>query len=475
VNCAHARAQLAAYRRGDWSSAQMRALSEHLATCPACRKVETEYRHVGESLRALPTFTPDASFRDRVFAAIAIERERLGPAAMRASRATTEPSLPVVRAPIALSRPRRRLGPVPIAAMVAAAVLLVSFVAMQWVSGHNAANIAANIGRQPSATNAQSRLNSYLPDQRFFQVTEVRATRDWLAYVAGDGAGSTMLFVLDRHSGRTHTILTSPASGQVTMISLSAHWVTWSVTSPAGWTVSAAPLKGASAWRPQPIMQSATSTLTGAWANDSEALVAISAGGEATLQRISIASSATSAIVIATGSHQGAIIASPSMTSDTVYWADVWSDMQGSLHSAIWSQSATGAGPITQAGGEAYSPIVVGGSLLWISATHALTIDIKGDAAAIVAGMAQANGKLVALNVKSGQSVTLANDIAASSVRAGGGIALWTNGATIQGYALNSRQSLAENSLIAHAHIAGATTDSLAWFDGSHIVVYRLS
>lgn len=475
MNCAHARAQLATYRRDDWSPSQMLVLSEHLATCPACRKVENEYRRVGESLRALPTFTPDASFRDRVFAAIAIERERLGPAAMRASRATTEPQLPVVRAPIPLSRPRRRLGPVPIAALVAAAVLLVSLVAMQWVSGLNAANIGANINKQPSVTSSQGRLNSYLPDQHFFQVTEVRATRDWLAYVAGDGAGSTMLFVVERHNGHTHAILTSPASGEVKLVSLTAHWVTWSVTSAAGWTVSAAPLKGASAWRPQPIMQSASSTLTGAWANDSEALVAISAGGEATLQRISIASSATSAIVIATGSHQGAIIASPSMTSDTVYWADVWSDMQGSLHSAIWSQSASGAGPIAQAGGEAYNPVAVNGSLLWINATRALTIDPKGGATAIVAGMAQANGKLVALTVKSGQSVTLANDIAASSVRVGGATALWNSGATIQGYTLDTHQSLAQSKLLTHATVASATSDSLAWFDGSHIVVYRLS
>src|SRR5579859_4893247 len=99
LNCREARAQLAAYRRDDWAPEQMRALREHLATCASCRQVEARYRQVGESLRLLPTIMPDASFRDRVFAAIALERERLGPAAIRASRATTEPSLPVVRAP----------------------------------------------------------------------------------------------------------------------------------------------------------------------------------------------------------------------------------------------------------------------------------------------------------------------------------------------------------------------------------------
>lgn len=474
MNCTVARAQLAAYRRDDWAPDEMRALSEHLATCAACRLVEFRYRQVGESVRQLRTIIPEPSFHDRVMTAIALERERLGPAALRASRATTEPSLPVVRTPLPLTRAPRRLGPVPLAAMVAAAVLLVSLVAMQWMSGVNAGNIAANIGRQTSAVNAQSRMSSYLPDQRFYQIADLRATRDWVAYVASNGSGSMMLYVVDRHKHGVHTILTAPASGHVALVSITAHWVTWTVTSAAGWTVSAAPLTGSDAWRAQTIMQDTTSTFSGAWASDNEALVAYSAGGEATLQRMSLSASATSAVVIATGSHPGAVITSPSMTGGTVYWADVWADMQGALHSAIWSETAAGPTPVTQAGGEAYSPLAVSGTLTWISATHALTAGAAGGSAGIVAAASQASGKLMTLSLKTGQTATLASETPAASVRVGGSTALWMANSKVQGYDLSANRALSENSLMVHAQVAGVTGDALSWFDGSHIVVYEL-
>ncbi len=453
----------------------MRALSEHLANCASCRQVEAAYRRVGESLRLLPTLTPDASFRDRVFAAIAAERQSLGPAAMRASRAETEPSLPIVRAPVAIPRARRRMGPVPLAAMVAAAVLLISLVTMQWVSGLSSNNLTASLSRGANAAAAQSRMSSYLPDQRFFQVSDVRATQAWLAYVASDGAGSTMLFVVDRHTGASHTLLATPETGSVTLVSLSSHWIVWSVSSADGWTISASPLTGSTAWRARSLEQSATSTLTGAWANDTEALVATSTSGEATLERMTIASSATSSIVIATGSHLGAVIVSPSMANGTVYWADVWADMQGSLHSAIWNATPSGATPITQAGGEAYAPIAVSGTLIWVNSTRALTVSASGGATAIAASASQASGKLVALDLSKGQSLTLANQATAATLHASGVSALWSDGSVIQGYDLGARHPLTENNLMTHAQVADANEKTLTWYDGSHIVVYTLS
>ncbi|HEX9036751.1 MAG TPA: hypothetical protein VF808_07140 [Ktedonobacterales bacterium] len=453
----------------------MRTLSDHLSSCAACRQVEAAYRQVGESLRMLPTLTPDASFRERVFAAIAAERQRIGPAALRASRATTEPSLPVVRAPVPLTRAPRRIGPVPLTAMVAAAVLVVSLVAMQWISGRSASGLAANISRQPSVSTTQSHLSSYLPDQRFYQVNDVQATRDWLAYAASDGAGSDMLYVVSRENGATHAILTSPATGQVTLISVSRHWVVWTVSSTVGWAVSAAPLTGASAWRAQTLAQGVSSTLTGAWANDTEALVATSTSGEAILQRMSIASSETSAVVIATGSHPGAIITNPSLAGDAVYWADVWADLQGSLHSAIWSATPAGIGPITQAGGEAFAPVTASGYLTWVNASHALSVDAKGGAAAVLAACGQATGKLIALALHSGVTVTLTSETASTSVHLAGGLALWSAGGAAQGYDLAARRALSQNSLLAHAQVTGATSDALAWFDGSHLVVYELN
>lgn len=468
------RAQLAAYRRDDWSADEMRALNEHLATCASCRQVEAAYRRVGESLRLLPTLTPDASFRERVFAAIAAERRRMGPAAMRATRAETEPSLPVVRAPVLLPRAKRRVGPMPLAAMVAAAVLLLSLGAMQLVTSLGASNLAANFSRGTSSVTSQSRLSSYLPDQRYFQVNGIVATRDWLAYTAGDGAGGSMLIVVDRHNGASHTLLTAPVKGDVALVSLTAHWVVWSVTTGAGWSVSAAPVTGANAWRAQSVAQSATTTLTGVWANDTEAMVAQSAGGQATLERMTITSSATSAIVVATGSHQGAVITSPWMANGAVYWADVWADSQGALHSAVWREMSGQTAPITQAGGEAFAPVALSGRLLWINATRTLTVNAT-DALSLVAAARQAAGKLVALDLAKAQTVTLSPDTAAASVHASDAAVLWTEGLQIRGYDFGAHGALAENSMIARAQVAGLSADALGWFDGSHIAVYALS
>ena len=111
MTCHQARQQLAAYRRDDWTAAELRQLAEHLENCAACRQVEAMYRRVGESIRQLPSIIPDAAFRESVFAAIAAERQKLGPAAMLASRAETQPALPVVRAPIT---PLRRRTPTPV-------------------------------------------------------------------------------------------------------------------------------------------------------------------------------------------------------------------------------------------------------------------------------------------------------------------------------------------------------------------------
>ncbi|MGH2501984.1 MAG: anti-sigma factor family protein [Ktedonobacterales bacterium] len=145
MTCQQARQQLAAYRRDDWTAVEMRALADHLAGCAGCRQAEAVYRRVGESLRLLPTLTPDAAFRKRVFAAIEADKARLGPAAMRASRAETEPSLPVVRLPVAGITPMRRpQRPAARASLAVAAVLALALVAAQFIHGVDMGGAAAN-------------------------------------------------------------------------------------------------------------------------------------------------------------------------------------------------------------------------------------------------------------------------------------------------------------------------------------------
>ena len=153
MTCHQARQQLAAYRRDDWTAAEMRTLADHLAGCAECRQAEAVYRRVGESLRLLPTIAPDAAFRERVFAAIAAaDQHKLGPAAIRASRAQTEPSLPVVRAPV--TPIHRRRPPISRAAIAIAAVLALSLFASQFVPSLASGALAASFFRAFSPISA---------------------------------------------------------------------------------------------------------------------------------------------------------------------------------------------------------------------------------------------------------------------------------------------------------------------------------
>lgn len=200
MTCLQARQQLAAYRRDDWTATEMRALAEHLEQCAACRQIEATYRRVGESLRLLPTLTPDAAFRESVFAAIAIEQRKLGPAAMRASRAETEPSLPVVRAPVT-QIPRRRTPPTVLRAAVAiAAVLALALFATQFLPSLDMGGLAANFFRGASTLSPTPTLTSGVfthPDHAPFPASEFSSTSLYRGWV-----GSNWVYV---YAGETWT------------------------------------------------------------------------------------------------------------------------------------------------------------------------------------------------------------------------------------------------------------------------------
>src|SRR5215469_12663875 len=91
ISCAEVRRALAAYRRDDWPTSELSALRRHLERCAGCRRVEADFRGVGEHIRRLPSITPPASMRANVFAAIAAEERRVAPAVLELSRATTDP------------------------------------------------------------------------------------------------------------------------------------------------------------------------------------------------------------------------------------------------------------------------------------------------------------------------------------------------------------------------------------------------
>src|SRR5579863_10402926 len=100
MTCARVRQVLAAYRRDEWSPAELEALGRHLASCAECRRVEATFREVGENVRQLPTITPPPSLRANVFAAIgkiAAEETPAPRSAVAMTRDDTQPRLTAVR------------------------------------------------------------------------------------------------------------------------------------------------------------------------------------------------------------------------------------------------------------------------------------------------------------------------------------------------------------------------------------------
>lgn len=74
MRCRRTRSFLSAYCRDELSGSQALAVSEHLSTCPECRREESEYRAMLEAAVQAPSRTVSADFTNKLFNRIAEER-----------------------------------------------------------------------------------------------------------------------------------------------------------------------------------------------------------------------------------------------------------------------------------------------------------------------------------------------------------------------------------------------------------------
>lgn len=478
MTCHEARQRLAAYRRDEWTAADMRALSEHLGACAACRKVEAAYRRVGESLRQLPAITPPPAFKEAVFAAIAADQRKVGPAALRASRAETEPSLPVVRAPVTPIRPRRaerrvagRMAPAARVAFGAAAVVAVGLLATQFIPALGMGDLSANLFRGTSSVSAEARVSHYTPDATFHSVTSLRATSQWLAYSATDSAGATMLFVIDRHSGAARRLLATPSGAGIQIYALTPHWLIWGDAGAGGGAARVTALTGPGAGQTRTLAQAtgAGAALDGVWADDQRALVAERVAGGSELLSLPVAGGA--ATLLAQGSAPGAAITNPVAEGGVVYWDEVWS-AQGHLRGALWRLNGGAPTRETHAGDAVYALVAASDRLAWLSPAQAPAGGAP-DTAALGALARTTRGAVRSLDLRSGAVTTLAAT-GAAPLAAGGAVIAWggSAGAT-QTWDVSAGAPLAITHDLAGASVVGATDGALAWFDGSRLSVYN--
>lgn len=182
----------------------MPALREHLAACAACRRVEADYRGVGERIRRLPSITPPADFRERVFAAIQAEERHVSPSVVALSRAVTDPSLPVIRA--VSIRPSRQLHVAPRAALAAAALIGLTLAVSQFLPGRASLGGIADSLAKLAGGSSTATLAPLTPDANWHAALRLGH--------AGDSASSAGSFA----AARPYTIVVScSGTGQLTV------------------------------------------------------------------------------------------------------------------------------------------------------------------------------------------------------------------------------------------------------------------
>jgi len=546
-------------RDDDLSPAESAFLDEHLSTCATCRERAEAYEWVGAAVRSLPQEKPPASFRAAVFAQIAAlankdantrsakrgatatiaalsradtlpEIPTLAPQtfAARQGRVGATPGGPIVRLPLSTSSAldHRRITLGRTVRMVAglAAVFLVALMLAQFMRGvYSFGEIASNLfGGIHSQTSPD--VQKYLPDGRYDLVTAALASTGWLVYSAVDSSGEAMLFGENRQAQQSSPLLARPAHTEITLYTLTTHWIIWSVGRAADSLLAQSPAQdtpwalyitllplganlahlsdGARAGLTHTLIASDSSraTLDGVWADDTMALVAVEqANGESVLERMTLTNSTITHAQVVYRANKGHRVMEPSADGGVIYWADVWADSGHTLHSAVWRQGADGqARPAFADDDNAFYPVATHGVLLWVSAQAPVAaspamfaaassadaplfdtlsaFDPTATASVSTSPLVTLTGIAQAERLSTHQQWIVAQGVTAHSLQAAGDDALWRSDGQAHTYDLRSHAPCQVESQIDTAPITGLTSSSLTWAesDTGPIYVYNL-
>ena len=497
MTCARARQLLGAYRRDDWLPSELEALGQHLSSCAECRRVEASYRRVGEGIRQLPSIAPPASLREAVFAAIRAEEARGAPTLAQLTTEETQPRLPALRRGAGAAPTARR--PLVLGARTAvavAAVLLFSLFSARLVPAlaQSLPLIASSIStavQQAMGGATGPHVERYPTHIRSGHITEAMASDHWVAYVAADQSGHSMLYAENRSARRDLALLSAPLDTAIAVRGVSDHWVIWlagSGTAASPWTLWASPLTATSssavASQPLALVSSGESAsgapalLGGVWIGGDIVLVAeTTRAGDSTLVRLDLASGqgAPAAQIVAHAEAPGHLLTDPSAAGSTYYWAEVWLDGATGLHSDIWQSDGSGQAHQVTHDGESFAPRVAGQSLVWVRPSAPVFLD-----ASVVAGqpataaqlaLAQLGGSIRARDLRSGQGRQVSAHAAASSLGVAGALVVWRDGGQTHTYDLAHGAPSAVDSQVHTAAYAGANGTALAWGQSGSITI----
>ncbi|HEY7126050.1 MAG TPA: zf-HC2 domain-containing protein [Ktedonobacterales bacterium] len=407
MTCKQARQLLAASRRGDCSPGDYAELQAHLAGCEGCRTRDVEYQQVGEAIGSLPEIAPPPDFLARVLAAARAEESQ----AAQPTAAKKAPETVVVTGPTDASYfptlrkvvAERRVRVVPLrgqvspaatfalrygAAMAAAFMLfsLGSLMLVQLLYNHPGTPPISCVGCQSLHT------SYYAADSTYPFVSDAIASEDGhtIVYAARTADGQYMLEALTEPSRQSVDLLPAPVSEPITLEGWARGWVLWSegdTALGAHWTLNATQML--------PALAGATTTLQIAEGGQADAagpaaLHGVHESGSLVLVAEEMADrhgrllefdlaqvSAVKPVVLASAQPEH-LIADPATDGSSVYWADEWRDLDGTLHGDIYRRIPDSQPVQVTHTGFSFSPMLVSNMLIWLGAPAAQA-DAKSD------------------------------------------------------------------------------------------------
>ena len=421
MKCEDIRVLLAAYRRSEWTLDEQRAVSKHLAGCAECRRWEVAARGVGEHLRQLPTITPPASLRERVFAAIREEERASQSAASATPMPTTAKKTVTTPISIAAARgaaanvlrpvrivppPTERVGEVAIGQMhiphvwlgrktaiatVAALFALIFLAKLLPYTTTQIPRIVTGNNSNPACLSQycqQGNTSVLTADPTYPQVQSVVADSTEAVYVGKSATGQEMLFVSDIATKKPVALLDTPVNGQLTVVALTPKLLIWTIgttdDSKSNWSIDALPLvKGkVQSDVTQIITLAARGTylqdgnspilaVNAFWVHQQSVLLTVTTQSLASeLVRADLADNGIAftetAIAQAASNHA---FADPYLDDSAMYWVDASVGANATSQHVIWQESlqlGAAATPVTTATTNAAGPITAQQGIAWI-------------------------------------------------------------------------------------------------------------
>ncbi len=414
--------------------------------------------------------------RANVFAAIAAEERRVAPAVLELSRATTDPSMPIVR----LTRRPPRRDPLHLglrAGLIAAAVALM-FLAAHFMPGVSTlSRIASSFSQGASTTTLQDKTRRSLKSgQQAYTVPTLladeapaMATDAWLAYTSVNGSAAT-LYIEDRRQQARTALATGDASLLPTLRALTDGWVLWTTGSETSgpWSLYARrlPMSGGATVTLASSGDGGIASLTGVWVDgDSALLTGETADGTGQLLRIDLATGARTMLAVAAGHFY----ASPSALNGVAYWSDVTFDTLRGLRGTI-EQLANGGRMVAVApDAHRFAPLMAGGLLAWVAVSDDRLMAAASGFTALSAESGEAMLFQLTGEVEvAGSAIGSGGAVLAPYLAAGGNLIAWR---TAGGWHCYDLRAKAPVDGLAGASEVAVTDTAIVWSEGANATV----